>query len=368
MLRCDARLTRQGCRFRSVSLGAILVVGSLGTAVCQNVEGQETSAQEESHLAAIRQLTFGGENAEAYWSPDGHELIFQSTRAPYDCDQIFRLEVDGPADPVLVSTGKGRTTCAYFTADGSRTLFSSTHLASPECPPVPDHSQGYVWPLYDSMDLFSTRPDGSDLRRLTDSGAYDAEATVCSRDGSIIFTSTRDGDLDLYRMDADGGKVQRLTDTPGYDGGAFFSADCSKIVWRASRPAPGEELEDFRRLLAQNLVRPSRLEIFVANSDGTDASQVTHLGSASFAPYFFPSGERIIFSTNYGDPQGREFDIWAVDIDGSDLERITTSPGFDGFPMFSPDGSRLAFASNRNQQKPGETNVFVATWIDNPER
>ena len=290
----------------------------------------------------------------------------QSTREPYGCDQIFRLPVADPAEPILVSTGTGRTTCAYFTADAQRVLYSSTHLHSPECPPVPDHSQGYVWPLYDSMDIFSAKTDGSDLQRLTDSGSYDAEATVCRRDGSIIFTSTRDGDLDLYVMDADGSNVKRLTNTPGYDGGAFFSADCSQIVWRASRPAPGEELEDYRRLLSQNLVRPSKLEVFVAKADGSEARQVTELGAASFAPFFFPSGDRILFSTNHGDPSGREFDIWAVDVDGSNLEQITFSPGFDGFPMFSPDGSMLAFASNRNQGKPGETNVFVADWVEDP--
>ena len=326
------------------------------------------SEKGEAHLQNIRQLTFGGENAEAYWAPDGTELIMQSTREPYGCDQIFRLPVTSSAEPTLVSTGTGRTTCAYFTADGQRVLYSSTHLAGPECPPVPDHSQGYVWPLYDSMDIFSARTDGSDLQRITSSGSYDAEATVCSKDGSIIFTSTRDGDLDLYSMDADGGNVKRLTDTPGYDGGAFFSADCTQIVWRASRPTPGEELEDYQRLLSQNLVRPSKLEIFVAKADGSDVRQVTELGAASFAPYFFPSGDRILFSTNHGDPTGREFDIWAVNVDGSDLEQITFSPGFDGFPMFSPDGSKLAFASNRNQKKPGETNVFVADWVVDPSR
>ncbi len=357
----ELRSTGRCCRWILGILLTILLVPAPG-----NAEPAASPKELEAHLTDVRQLTFGGENAEAYWSPDGSELILQSTRDPYGCDQIFRLAVDGSADPILVSTGTGRTTCAYFTADGQRVLYSSTHLAGPECPPVPDHSQGYVWPLYDSMDLFSARTDGSELRRLTQSGSYDAEATVCNRDGSIIFTSTRDGDLDLYRMEADGGNVQRLTDTPGYDGGAFFSADCTKIVWRASRPTPDEELEDYRRLLAQDLVRPSRLEIFVANADGSEARQVTDLGAASFAPFFFPSAERILFSTNHGDPMGREFDIWAVNVDGSDLEQITFSPGFDGFPMFSPDGSRLAFASNRNQKTPGETNVFVADWVANP--
>lgn len=322
------------------------------------------AAAQESRLADIVQLTRGGENAEAYWSPDGKELVFQSTRPPLACDQIFRMPADGSGPAVRVSTGKGRTTCAYFTSDGRRILYSSTHHAGDACPPPPDRSQGYVWPVNPDFEIWSALPDGSDLRRLTENDAYDAEATVCPVDGSVIFTSTRDGDLELYRMTADGKAVIRLTRTPGYDGGAFFSNDCKKIVWRASRPTAGTELEDYRSLLARGLVRPSKLEIWVADADGSDARQVTSLGAASFAPSFFPSGDRILFSTNHGDPKGREFEIWAVNVDGSGLERITWSPGFDGFPLLSPDGTRLAFSSNRNQGAPGETNVFVAKWVD----
>ena len=320
----------------------------------------------ESHLAGLVQLTHGGENAEAYWSPDGRELTFQSTRPPYGCDQILRMPADGTGKPALVSTGKGRTTCAYYTADGRRILYSSTHHAGDACPPPPDRSQGYVWPIDRNFEIWSALPDGSDLKRVTANDAYDAEATVCLKDGSVIFTSTRDGDLDLYIMGADGTGVARLTDAPGYDGGAFFSNDCRKIVWRASRPA-GPELDDYRRLLGQGLVRPTKLEIWVADVDGRrihNARQVTQLGAASFAPSFFPSGERILFSSNYGDPKGREFDLWAVNADGSGLERITYSPGFDGFPLFSPDGTRLAFSSNRGQGAPGDTNVFVARWVE----
>lgn len=318
----------------------------------------------EVHLADIRQVTRGaGENAEAYWSSSGRELIFQSSRKPYGCDQIYRVPADGSGEASLVSTGKGRTTCSYFLPGDRRVLYSSTHLAADSCPPPPDHSQGYVWALYESYDIFTARRDGSDLAQLTRSPGYDAEATVCHKDGSIVFTSTRDGDLELYRMDKDGGNVVRLTNAPGYDGGAFFSQDCSRIVWRASRPQ-GKALGDYQRLLKQNLVRPTQLELWVARADGSEARQVTYLGAASFAPYFTPDGRRILFSTNYPDPRGREFDIWAVDVDGTDLERITFAPGFDGFPMFSPDGTKLAFASNRNQAEEGQTDVYVATWVD----
>lgn len=317
----------------------------------------------EVHLGDVRQMTFGGENAEAYWSPDGKELVFQSTRPPLGCDQIFRMPVDDPAAMTMVSTGKGRTTCGYFTADNERIIYSSTHVTDEQCPAPPDRSQGYVWPIYDAYQIYSARPDGSDLKALTDTQAYDAEATVCSKDGSIIFTSTRDGDLDLYRMDADGGNAKRLTDAPGYDGGAFFSPDCSKIVWRASRPT-GEALEDYRRLLGQGLIRPGKLEIFVADADGGNVRQVTYLGGANFAPFFTPDATRILFSSNHHDPRGREFDIFAINVDGTGLTQITFTPGFDGFPMFSPDGEWLAFSSNRNQASEGDTDVYVARWID----
>jgi hypothetical protein len=320
----------------------------------------------EKSFSELRQLTFGGENAEAYWSFKGDQLIFQSTRPPFACDQIFRLAVDVPAaEPLPVSTGKGRTTCSYFLPGDERIIYSSTHLSSPACPPPPDRSQGYVWPL-DDYEIFSARADGTDLVQLTQSPGYDAEATVCGRDGSIVFTSVRDGDLELYRMDRDGKGVRRLTSSPGYDGGAFFSADCSKLVWRASRPAAGKALEDYRSLLEKRLVRPTSLELWVSNADGSEARQVTYLGVASFGPSFFPSGERIIFSSNYPDPRGREFDLWAINVDGSGLERLTYTPGFDGFPLFSPDGQRLAFASNRNQKKQGDTDVYVARFASVP--
>jgi len=352
--------TRKSCVPLLLSL--VLSTRPTGAAETKNVAAPSIDPR-EIHLADLLQLTRGGENAEAYWSPDGRQLVMQSTRPPYACDQIFRLPADGSGAPTLVSTGKGRTTCSYFTADGQRILYASTHLSGDACPPPPDRSQGYVWSIDPNYEIFSVRPDGSDLLRLTDNRAYDAEATVCLKGGPVIFTSDRDGDLDLYRLDP-GGRIVRLTNQPGYDGGAFFSPDCTKIVWRASRPAPGKELDDYRSLLAKGLVRPTQLEIFVANADGSGARQVTSLGAASFAPAFFPSGDRIIFSSNYGDTKGREFDLWAVNLDGSGLERITWTPGFDGFPLFSPDGTRLAFASNRNQSAPGETNVFVARWTE----
>lgn len=323
--------------------------------------------EREVHLTEVQQLTFGGENAEAYWSPDGKELVFQSTREPYECDQIFRMPITDPSALSLVSTGQGRTTCGYFTSDSERIIFSSTHADNAQCPIPPDRSQGYVWPLYDSFQIYSSKPDGSDLMPLTDTNAYDAEATVCSVDGSIVFTSTRDGDLELYRMEADGSDVRRLTESSGYDGGAFFSRDCSRIVWRASRPT-GDALTDYQLLLEEGLVRPSDMELWVANADGSEARQITYLGGANFAPFFFPNGERVLFSSNHHDPSRREFDIWAIDIDGTSLEQVTFTPDFDGFPMFSPDGESLVFVSNRNQGAPGETDIYLANWNDSETR
>jgi Tol biopolymer transport system component len=318
----------------------------------------------ERHLANVRQLTFAGENAEAYWSADGRKLIFQSTRPPHRCDQIYVVDVDSGAEPRLVSSGKGRTTCAYFFPDGERVLWASTHLGGRDCPPAPDMSQGYVWALYPDYDIFTARPDGTDMRRLTTYPGYDAEATISTDGKRIVFTSARDGDLELYSMNADGGDVKRLTRTPGYDGGAFFSDDGQWIVYRASHPTEPKAIEEFRALLNRHLVRPSRLEIHVMRADGTDDRQVTNLGAASFAPFFFRgTHERLLFVSNFADPAGRDFDVFAVDWDGTNLERITYNPTFDGFPMLSPDGRRIAFCSNRHNAKPNETNVFVADWV-----
>jgi dipeptidyl aminopeptidase/acylaminoacyl peptidase len=263
----------------------------------------------------------------------------------------------------MVSTGKGRVTCGYFLPGDDRILYASTHELGPGCPEKPDFSLGYVWALYDYQ-LYTARPDGSDLRPLAHApGAYTAEATV-SKDGWIVFTSTRDGDLDLYKMRLDGSGLTRLTAEPGYDGGAFFSADGKRIVYRASRPRTAEELADYRGLLSRKLVRPSRLEIYVMDADGRNQRQVTDLQAASFAPFFHPDGKRILFASNSGDPRGRNFDIFMVSDDGTGLERITAYEGFDGFPMFSPDGKKLVFSSNRNGKVPGETNVFIADWVE----
>ena len=317
----------------------------------------------EVHLENIRQLTFGGENAEAYFSADGSRLIFQSKRDALECDQIFVMDVES-GDTRMVSSGEGRTTCSYFFPSGERIVYSSTHLASPDCPPPPDYSRGYVWKLYPEFEIFAANADGSEPMQLTANNEYDAEATISPDGKRIIFTSSRGGDLDLYTMLPDGSDIRRITDELGYDGGAFYSRDGRRIVWRASRPETDEEREAYKRLLSTHSIRPMNLEIFVANADGSEARQVTDNGAANFAPYFFPDGKRVIFASNTADPASRNFDLWMVGDDGSGLEQVTFHEEFDSFPMFSPDGTHLVFASNRGGKEAGETNLFLAEWVD----
>lgn len=314
----------------------------------------------ERHLRNIKQLTKSGQNAEAYWSADGSRISFQSMDGDQQCDQIYTMKPDG-SDRRLVSTGKGATTCAYVYPDNKSVLYGSTHLAGPMCPPRPDMSKGYVWAVYDSYDIFKANIDGSNPVQLTRTPGYDAEATI-GKDGRIVFTSVRDGDMEIYSMNGDGSDVKRLTNLPGPDGGPFFSADGQQIVWRGRHPQAGAELDEYFSLLKQALWRPTSVELFVMNRNGGNVRQVTKLGKAAFAPFFSPDGKKIIFASNHHDPRGRNFDIFLINTDGTGLEQVTFNETFDGFPMFSPDGTKLIFASNRFGAKEGDTNVFVADW------
>ena len=336
---------------------------SVRSLTAQDNNGRSLLLPEEKHLRNLKQLTFGGENAEAYFSSNGKQLIFQSTRDGHGCDQIYTMNVDG-SNVKMMSTGEGRTTCSYFFPGGRRILYSSTHLGSKECPPKPDFSQGYVWAVYPNFDIFTAKPDGSDIKRLTNTSGYDAETTITLDGKKLVFTSMREGDLDIYSMNADGTNVRRLTNELGYDGGPFWSYDGKQIVYRANHPQSERDKADYLRLLKQNLIRPTALEIWVMNADGSNKRQVTRNGKANFGPYFFPDGKRVIFASNMDDPRGRNFDLYKINVDGSGQERITFNGTFDGFPMFSPDGKRLVFASNRNAAKEGDTNVFIADWIE----
>lgn len=321
------------------------------------------SRPDELRLRNVRQITFGGNNAEAYWSKSGTQLIFQrQEKNDEGCDQQYVVGADG-SGLRRISNGEGRTTCGYFYDRDQRVLYSSTFKSGKGCPTPPDRSHGYVWPL-DQMEIYTSKADGTDLRALTHNGAYNAEGTVSPDGRQIIYTSTKDGDLELYVMNIDGTGERRLTHRVGYDGGAFFSPDGRKIVWRAGYPTTAQDSADYVGLLQRRLVRPSRVELWIANADGSDARQITQLGGANFAPYFTPDGTRIIFSSNYKNPRSRNFDLFLVKLDGTGLEQITADPEFDGFPMFSPDGKRLSWASNRNASRPGDTNLFVADWVE----
>jgi TolB protein len=320
-------------------------------------------AAAERHLRNIRQLTFGGQNAEAYWSPDGTSLIYQSSGEGVACDQEFVIEV-ASGKSRRVSDGRGKTTCGYFYDGGKRVLYATTGLDAPACPQAPDYSQGYVWPMYPGFDIVTSQADGTGIARLTETPGYDAEATVSPDGKNIVFTSVRDGDLEVYTMDPDGRNVKRLTHEVGYDGGAFFSPDGKRIVYRREALADDAAAAKFKERLAHGLYAPGNLEIWTMDRDGANKTQVTRLGAASFAPYFHPDGKRIVFSSNHPDPRGRNFDLYLIGADGSGLEQVTTDPSFDGFPMFSPDGKRLVFASNRNGKVRGETNLFVADWVE----
>ncbi len=320
----------------------------------------------EARLSNIRQLTFGGTNAEAYWSYDGKFLTYQHSGEDAKCDQIYRIGLDRKTKN-RVSNGMGRTTCSFFTPDDDHIVFSSTHSAGKECPVEPDKSKGYLWPIYPTYQFYRARADGKDVIPIEPGApsSYNAELVTC-KDGKVVFTSDRGGDLDLYvgRLDGRGMivDVKQVTKTLGYDGGAFFSPDCTKLVWRASRPKPGREAEDYVDHLRRHLVKPAVLEIYVANADGSDAKQITKLGGSTFAPYFTPDGGHVLFASNYKTPGSRNFDLYMVRTNGTELEQVTHSGTFDSFPMFSPDGKYLAFSSNRNARKARETNIFVADW------
>ena len=359
-------------RFLFIILALLLIAGCGGgedkTAAKETADNSDTTTSlirpgEEKHLANIRQLSFGGENAEAYFSADGQKLIFQSKRDSFECDQIYTMNIDG-SDVQLVSTGKGRTTCSFLSPDGSEFIYASTHLNDPNCPPPPDMSHGYVWGLFPGYDVFRVNFESGEMVNLTaDNPDYDAECAYSPDGKKIVFTSVRDGDIDLYTMNTDGTELKRITSEFGYDGGPFFGPDSKWICYRADHPKEEQAVADFKALLERNQIRPGNLELFVIKADGSERHQVTNLGGANFCPYFHPDGKRLIFASNHhsGD---RNFDLFLVNIDGTGLERITFDEDFEGFPMFSADGKKLVFASNRNQGQPGETNIFIADWID----
>lgn len=328
---------------------------------------------DETHFKNLQQLTFGGDNAEAYFSFDGKWLVFQKTYAKegLPCDQIFIGKVPTKPDekfiPKMISSGKGRTTCGTFTKNGKHIIYASTHLGADTCPPVPDrkkYGNKYIWPLYDSYDIFMADLNGKIVKQLTTSKGYDAEATLSPDGKKMIYTSTKDGDIDLYIMDIKTGKEKRITNLIGYDGGAWFSPDGKKIIWRSSRPKTEAEIKEYKELLAEGLVAPTNMEVWVANADGTNARQVSNFGQANWAPAYMPDSKRIIFASNHEYKRGFPFNLYTINEDGSNLTKISRDKGFDAFPMFSPNGKKIVFCSNRNNGGTRDTNIFIADWVE----
>jgi TolB protein len=363
----------------ALAIGAFFVLlsaGKTGNGTIANiVTGTKDTVQypDETHFKNIQQLTFGGDNAEAYFSFDGKWVIFQRTnpKEGVNCDQMFIGKLPAkPGDafePRMVSSGKGRTTCGAFTKDGRHVIYASTHLAADTCPPVPDrkkYGNKYIWPLYPGYDIFMADLNGKIVKRLTKSNAYDAEATISPDGRKMIYTSTKDGDIELYIMDLKTGKEKRITNALGYDGGAWFSPDGKKIIWRASRPTEPAAVKEYKDLLAENLVAPTNMEVWIANADGSNARQVTKLGQANWAPAYMPDSKRIIFASNHEYKRGFPFNLYTINEDGSGLTKISRDKGFDAFPMFSPDGKKILFCSNRNNGGTRDTNIFFADWAE----
>lgn len=335
-------------------------------------DNKDHAYPDEKHFKNLRQLTIGGDNAEAYFGFDNSHITFQRTNPNEGlmCDQIFYGTIPKNKNEKFtykrVSTGKGRTTCAYLMPDKKHFLYASTHLAADTCPPVPNRNviKKYVWPVYSSYDIFIADLNGKIVKQLTNTPGYDAEATISPKGDKIVFTSMRNGDLDIYTMNLDGSNVKQISHELGYDGGPCFSPDGKKIVWRASRPQTPEEIKEYKDLLAQGLVMPIHMEVFVANADGTDVHQVTHLGKANWAPGFTHDGKHIVFASDYEYERGFPFNLYMIKLDGTGLEKISHDGSFDAFPMFSPDGKKFIFSSNRDNGGGHDTNVFVCDWVD----
>lgn len=331
----------------------------------QEPKAPPAPAPPEPRLANLRQLTKGGTHAEAYWSPDGTQLIYQAVREGDKADQIYVLDLATGASK-RISDGKGKTTCAYFLPDG-RIVYSSTKAAGPEPPPPPDRSKGYVWPLHREFEIYLLDPRTGAEKRLTDSDGYDAESTVSPDGRRLVFMSQRDGAFGLYTMNVDGTDLKKVTKKTCYTGGAFFSPDGRSLVYRSFYPKTAADDGNLKQMLDTRALIPFKgmvIEIYVSDADGGNERAVTSMGKINFAPTFHRDGKRIIFTSDARAESRGGYNLFLINADGTGLEQVTRHKGFDGFPHFSPDGKKLVFISDRNATRPHELNIFLADWVD----
>lgn len=330
---------------------SLLIVASLSTVVARGEESIEGK-----YLSNVRQVTDGMVRAgEGYFSPDGKQIIYQAVTKDYPFYQIYTQPLNPPkgetVTPKLISTGRGRTTCAYFSPDGKKILFASSHLdpnmsateeaerKQIEADKASGKRRRYEWPFDPATDIFEVSIDGGPLRNLTNAPGYDAEGAY-SKDGkTIVFCSTRDGDADLFAMNSDGSNVRQLTNTDGYDGGPFQSPDGKWVVYRTDRKSK------------------EHLQIHVIGIDGKhDTALTDDANSVYWAPYWHPTEPYIIWTgADHSDPKARpNYDLWLMkyEVDGDTFKagkrwRITDAPGGDVLPVFSPDGKQLMWTSTR---------------------
>lgn len=339
-------------------LTAAILLGGFGVGAAD--DASLVTEHEETFLANVRQVTFGLPRAgEGYFSPDGTTIVYQAFPIGYPFYQIYVQRLDERI-PRLLSTGRGRTTCAYFSPKGDQILFASSHtdpdIEQTEKKGREEAAQGgrrrYQWEFDPQMELYLINFDGTGLKRLTDSPGYDAEGSFSPDGSQVVFTSTRDGDPDLYVMRSDGTGVRQLTNAPGYDGGPFFSPDGRWVIFRSDR------------------AKKDMLQLFAISADGKIEVQLTdNLDQVNWCPYFHPSGKYIIWAgADYGQgPQKANFDLWTMEIEmtsdsfrGGKTTRITDHKAADVLPVFSPDGRKMMWTSNRTPD--GTSQLWIGDW------
>lgn len=322
------------------------------------LDPSQVALQEGKFVENIRQLTNEGQSGEGYFSPDGKRVIFQAIRGEHPFYQIYIKDLASGQEK-RVSTGQGRTTCAFFHPTENKIIYASSHLDPNRDKEVdaelkklaearrnPGARRGYSWAFDPFMDIFELNLDTNELKQLTSVAGYDAEGSYSADGKRIIFASCRNGPgADIYIMDADGKNVKQLTDSPGYDGGPFFSPDGTKVIFR------GE------------VRKRHYLQLFVMNVDGTGLWQLTENDAVNWGPYWHPNGKHIIYSTSVHGHQN--YELYLMPVETGKAKRVTFWHGADVLPVFSGDGKKLMWTSKRGKDKAGQfsSQLFIADWV-----